>query len=250
LTYRFFNKRRIREQLEGDFDVVNIKWLDSFLRHQWISENGYISSSQLFENIKNKKLKNKPPIIVLEYIKNLREDARFYIGLRSCDPKYLGKKFNNDSPKIDIRRYREEILEKLEFMKILGLGQVYEILLSLYKKFESSQFYTSKQFFRDIERLWIFSFAVTYSSLSPSKYESDVLISEIRPPILIFCPNIILSNNNRPLRRPFETIDTVEERRFPTTRRTDKQYKLPPMNLKVDTMKHGDILLPDMKTFL
>lgn len=161
------------EQLESDFDVVNIKWLDHFLRHQWISENGYISSSQLFESIKDKKLKNKSPAVILEYIKKLREDARFYIGLRNFDPIYLGRKFNSDSPKIDIRRYREDILEKLEFMKILGLGQIYEVLLALYKKFESTQYYTSKQFFKDLEKLWIFSFAITYSSISPSKYEKD-----------------------------------------------------------------------------
>ena len=110
------------EQLEGDFDVVNIKWLDNFLRHQWISENGYVSNSQLFENIKIKKLKNKSPVVILEYIRNLREDARFYIGLRNFDSKYLGKKFNSDLPKVDIRRYREDIIEKLQFMNILGLG--------------------------------------------------------------------------------------------------------------------------------
>ena len=46
-------------------------------------------------------------------------------------------------------------------------------MLTLYKKFESSQSYTSKQFFRDVERLWIFSFAVTYSSINPSKYEKE-----------------------------------------------------------------------------
>ena len=167
------NAEDLWEQLEEEFDVVNIKWLDNFLRHQWISENGYITASDLFEQIKLKKLKTKSVGPIMEYIKRLRNDAKLYIGLRTANGKYFGKKFQSDNPRVDIRRYRAGVIEKLELMGVLGLGQVYEVLLALFKKFEDKSSYTAKQFSADIDRLWLFSFAATYLTLSPSKYEKD-----------------------------------------------------------------------------
>jgi uncharacterized protein with ParB-like and HNH nuclease domain len=161
------------EELEEEFDVVNIKWLDNFLRHQWIAENGYINTSELFEQIKKIKLGSESTASALNYIMTLRDDAKSYVGLRTSNSKYLGKKFQNDSPKVDIRRYRQSILDKLELMSILGLGQVYEVLLSIFKKFEISSNYTSRQLFNDVEKLWFFSWAVSNLSISPSKYEKD-----------------------------------------------------------------------------
>lgn len=164
------NAEKIWEELEEEFDVINIKWLDKFLRHQWISENGYINTSELFEKIKKIKLSGNHKTII-EYLNNLLNDARYYIALRTYNDRTLGSRFNDDDPKTNIKRYRKDILDNLRLLNILKLDQIYEIVLSLYRVFESNINYTSKQFSGDIERLWIFSFITRFLSISPSRYE-------------------------------------------------------------------------------
>lgn len=150
----------IWEQIELIFEKTRTSLFPKFLRHQWISCEGYITTSKLFDEIKKQKLKDKDRDSILKYAKKLLDDARAYIAFREPDfDNYITGKISKKAVSI-IDRFR-----------FLDLDQVYELILSYYNKKISVKDYSNKQFENDLEKLWIFSFRARLISLNPSEYE-------------------------------------------------------------------------------
>jgi uncharacterized protein with ParB-like and HNH nuclease domain len=157
----------IWNQMEGEFEEKNIKLFQRFVRHQWIAKNGYISSSKLFESIKEKKLNlASSSKDVIKYAKELRDDAQVYLDIRFADKRALLSK------KLKRAKESKKILEYLDYFSKLNVEQVYAVLLALFSKFNDSDEYTPKQFLNDIRRLWNFAFRTRFISISPASYES------------------------------------------------------------------------------
>lgn len=148
------------EQLESVFEKTRTSLFPKFLRHQWIAHNGYISNSQLFDEIKKQKLRNKESSSIVKFTKELLDDSRAYIAFRDSDfDSYIKKKLSKKSLAI-IDRFR-----------FLDLDQVYELILSYYNRHITDKNYNNKQFENDIEKLWVFSFRARLISVNPSEYE-------------------------------------------------------------------------------
>src|SRR5690606_33555269 len=43
-------------EMESDFEESSITWFSKYLRHHWISKNGYVGASDLFLEVKKKEL--------------------------------------------------------------------------------------------------------------------------------------------------------------------------------------------------
>jgi uncharacterized protein with ParB-like and HNH nuclease domain len=66
-------------ELEELFEETSISRFPKFLRYQWISENGYISMSNLYNVIKSNKIDNKTDVGT--YVDTLLRDGKTYIGM-------------------------------------------------------------------------------------------------------------------------------------------------------------------------
>lgn len=149
------------QEIENIFENYDINRLPKFLRHQWIANEGYINTSELYDKIKDEKLSGTYQSI-LSYVENLRTDAKSYVGLKTGDQRLLDKK---------LKAKYNRIIESIKRFSWLDAEQVYAVLLAYYKKHLNNKNYTSKMFLRDIERLWNFSFLIGFIDISPSQYE-------------------------------------------------------------------------------
>ncbi len=148
------------ELMESVFEKTTVSLIPKFLRHQWISHEGYIQGSKLFDSIKSKKLKGKSNAKIVNYVKSILNDAKLYSDLRSDNDDELKRYFNQKS------------IEILKWFQVLNIDQVYELILAFCNKFISSKgIYTEGQLCADLDRLWSFSFRAKLLSLNPSDYE-------------------------------------------------------------------------------
>ncbi|MDD5070922.1 MAG: HNH endonuclease family protein, partial [Candidatus Omnitrophica bacterium] len=152
----------IWEQIESIFEATKVADFPKYLRHQWISRQGYVNNSKLFEVIKENKLYGKNNDEIISYTKELLDDAKAYSGFRS---KQMESNLYN-SKKIDA-----EIISTIALFRILDVEQIYEVILAYFNKFLSTGAYTKKQICQDLNRLWIFAFRAKIISVNPSEYE-------------------------------------------------------------------------------
>lgn len=150
-------------EMESYFEDESLSLFPKFLRHRWISLNGYINTSQLYDKIKAEVRGFASKEEALDFIKEMKRDASLYVALRTGDANFY---------KQDQVGGNKRLIELLVRFKYLGSDQVYEVLLAYYKKYKVADEYTSKQFARDLEMLWNFGFQTkVLSSINPSKYE-------------------------------------------------------------------------------
>lgn len=156
------NKELIEEKwnsLEDIFYENQSVLFPRFLRHQWISKNGYVSNSQLFRKIKTEKLEN-PDDTIIQYVDELQSDASIYIA-------FYDDKYNRNFDE----KLNKEIINRLSTFKHLDNLQVFELLLSFYNKFITDNNYTSQQFEESLINLWNFCFRAKILQINPSSYE-------------------------------------------------------------------------------
>ncbi len=165
-TLALQNAEKIWEEMENNFEVNKINLFSKFLRHQWISNYGYINTSQLYDSIKKKldeEMHGSSEII--KFISDMRDDAAIYIALRTANVEYLREKILLGSKDLEVEKY-------LGAFVLLDSDQIYEVLLAYCKKYILSEDYTKKQFISDIKKLWNLGVIIkVVSSVNPSKYE-------------------------------------------------------------------------------
>ncbi|MFA6992091.1 MAG: DUF262 domain-containing HNH endonuclease family protein [Candidatus Gracilibacteria bacterium] len=146
-------------EIESDFEKINPEWFPKFLRHLWISKEGYITGKDLYNAIKTEITRQKTEKNLITYCKNLRENSKFYLGVRSeTFHHYLS----------NIEKTTKEVL--IDFC-VLENQQVFEILLALNRKMASDKRFKPK-YFRDIAKIfWNFCLRTQYLVVSPSLYE-------------------------------------------------------------------------------
>lgn len=155
--------------MESGFEENSIVWFSKYLRHHWISKNGYVGASALFSVVKEKELSNKNDIKeIVYYLQTLVDESGLYNALRNADLVQLNKE--KYIKQLSARNKIE--LHKILFrLKMYGVQQIYEVLLALTRKFYSDEKYTEAKFLLDLKRLASFSVLAKYTSVVPSKYE-------------------------------------------------------------------------------
>lgn len=141
-------------------------YLKTYIRHHWISTVGYTSHSRLFDDFIKKYKKSGD---VLKYTNSLFDLSYDYIALREGSTESLKK-----LPK---KRYEvQEIKDTLNFLKFLGVDQVYSVILFVYSK-------DHENFKKELIRFTAFQFLYKYVPGSPSvpekKYFADFCSGKI-----------------------------------------------------------------------
>lgn len=150
------------EEMESLFEGTKTSLFPRFLRHYWIARQGYVTSSRLFKEVKEIKIKNRVPSDVEKFTKELLDSAEIYSGLR----------FEDFEGKLTIIKKDRDIKRILEtFRYISGLDQVYEVLLAFYLKRKEDQSYKPSNFKKDLGRLLNFTILAKFISINPSDYE-------------------------------------------------------------------------------
>lgn len=144
-------------EMENLFETTSIGKFPKFLRYQYISENGYVSMSNLFEIIKNNQIKNKTPKDVFNYVLRLNNEAGIFIGM-------IYEKYQKN---LDLD---DALLDDFKKFRLLRNDQVYEILLSYYKAYKAGKIKKSTlQGY--LRKIWIFVLRSRFVSINPSEYE-------------------------------------------------------------------------------
>lgn len=157
---------KIWESMENDFEQTKLNLFPKFLRHQWISKYGYINNSQLYDAIKFKLDKEMSGSAdVLDYIRDMKEDAQLYIALRTADLEYFRREL--------LKKNSDVVLEKyLRSFELLDSDQIFEVLLAYCKKYKVADKYTKNQFINDLRNIWNLGLMIkVIASVNPSKYE-------------------------------------------------------------------------------
>lgn len=105
-------------------------------------------------------MKGKDAPEIIEFVKEVLNDARIYCGFQFEEFKPFLKELSEE---------QKNLITRFQF---LDIDQVYEVLLAFYNKLiNNRKNYTNKQFNSDIERLWVFSFRAKMMGINPSEYE-------------------------------------------------------------------------------
>lgn len=197
------------DQLEGIFlDYGKSDQLPRFLRHQWISENGYINNSELFTTIRNEKLVDKSPDDIIGFTTQLINDANVYMSIKEWK--------NIDQLNLSIGVKKE--LEKFHW---LNNQQMYEVVLSYINRHLKKDGFRDAQLIKALNKLWNFAFRSSYVSVSPSAYERKFAehckaILECQPGQLVENINKFYVSLNVLVRSPEQFIENFA---------TDMKYK-------------------------
>jgi uncharacterized protein with ParB-like and HNH nuclease domain len=165
-THALIDAEKTWEEMENNFEQSNLNLFSKFLRHQWISNYGYINTSQLYDSIK-KKLDDEMHTsqAIIKFIVNMRDDAALYIALRTGNLEFFRDKILKGTKDSEVEKY-------LNIFVLLDSDQIYEVLLSYCKKFILVDGYTKQQYINDIKKLWNLGLLIkVVSSVNPSKYE-------------------------------------------------------------------------------
>jgi uncharacterized protein with ParB-like and HNH nuclease domain len=157
----------IWEEMENSFELNKTNLFSKFLRHEWISNYGYINTAKLYDAIKDKLDTMHESSEIIGFIKNMRDDAVLYIALRNGDLEY----FKNNRI---LSGTAEDLLtgKYLSAFRLLDSDQIFEVLLSYCRKFINTDEYTKGQFNNDLKNLWNLGTMIKIvSSVNPSKYE-------------------------------------------------------------------------------
>lgn len=149
-------------EIESIFEETRISLFPKFLRHQWISREGYISTGKLYDSIKRNKLYKRESSEIIDYTKEILKDAKVYSSFR-FEPK---ENYLLENKKID-----KGIVNVIKRFRYLDIEQVFELLLAYYNKFIATDKYTKKQLCFHLEVLWTFCFRAKIIDINPSEYE-------------------------------------------------------------------------------
>jgi uncharacterized protein with ParB-like and HNH nuclease domain len=166
-TLALENAEKIWEEMENSFELNRVNLFSKFLRHEWISNHGYINTGKLYDAIRNKLDTMHKSSEIIDFIKNMRDDAVLYIALRNGDLEYFknNKTLSGTSEDILTGKY-------LSAFKLLDSDQIFEVLLSYCRKYKNTEDYTKGQFNNDLKNLWNLGVMIkVVSSVNPSKYE-------------------------------------------------------------------------------
>jgi len=144
-------------EIEDMFNLTGISRFPKFLRHQWISENGYILMSNLFGEIRDKKVKNKTAEQIDNYILQLNKDAKIYMGMI----------FKNYERLLELDNIELDLFRKFRYLRN---DQVYELLLTYYKAYKVKNL-RKTSLKKYLTRIWIFVVRSRFISINPSEYE-------------------------------------------------------------------------------
>lgn len=166
-TLALENAEKIWGEMENNFESNKISLFTKFLRHEWISKYGYINTAKLYDAIKDKldSMHKSPEII--EFIKDIKDDAILYIALRNGDLEYFknNKILSSSSDNLVTGKY-------LSAFRLLDSDQIFEVLLSYCRKYINNDDYSRNQFNNDLKNLWNLGVMIKIvSSVNPSKYE-------------------------------------------------------------------------------
>ncbi len=166
-TFSLESAEKIWEEMENNFESNKLNYFSKFLRHQWISNYGYINTAQLYDAIKNKLDLMHDSSKIISFIKKMRDDAILYIALRNGDLEYFknNKILSGTSEDVMTGKY-------LQAFRLLDSDQIFEVLLSYCRKYSNTDEYTKVQFNNDLKNLWNLGVMIkVVSSVNPSKYE-------------------------------------------------------------------------------
>ncbi len=156
---------KIWEDMENGFELSKLNLFSKFLRHQWISNFGYINTSQLYDEIKKKLDLMSDNAEIIRFITDMRDDAAMYIALRVPNQEYFRSKILKGVADSAIEKY-------LTAFELLDSDQIFEVLLVYCRKFSHTEEYTKQQFQKDLKNLWNLGLMIKIvSSVNPSKYE-------------------------------------------------------------------------------
>jgi uncharacterized protein with ParB-like and HNH nuclease domain len=167
-------------EMENLFESSNVSKFPKFLRHQWISENGYILMSNLFTQIKEEKIKNKSAKQILDYVNNLEDEAKIYLGIM----------YEQHEKLLNIDKKLLDIFKKFRFLRN---DQVYEVLLAYYKAYKNKKIKQSS-LQKYLKKIWIFVLRSRFISINPSEYEK-IFASH--------CKNIVQVKDNKEFSKYF-----------------------------------------------
>lgn len=158
---------KIWEEMENNFESNKPNYFSKFLRHQWISNYGYINNAQLYDAIKIKLDGMMHSSEIISFIENMRDDAVLYTALRNGDLEYFrnNKILSGTSEDVMTGKY-------LQAFRLLDSDQLFEVLLAYCRKYNNTDEYTKTQFNNDLKNLWNLGVMIKIvSSVNPSKYE-------------------------------------------------------------------------------
>lgn len=161
------NAEKIWEEMENNFETNKLNLFSKFLRHQWISNYGYINTAQLYDAIRNKLDNIHKSAEIIKFIKKMRDDGALYIALRKGDLEYFKsiKILSETKEDLAIGKY-------LKTFPLLDSDQIYEVLLAYCRKFSNTEEYTKLMLGSDLKKLWNLGLMIKIiSSVNPSKYE-------------------------------------------------------------------------------
>jgi len=151
------------EEIEKVFENTKIPLFPRFLRHQWISREGYITAGRLYDEIKANKLQGRSYQEISDYTEEILRDAEVYAGFRFDRYEH----FLNASGE-ELSKHSVELIKTFRF---LDIEQAYELLLAYFNKFKSDKNYSTKQLENDLDKLLTFCLRARFISINPSDYE-------------------------------------------------------------------------------
>jgi len=107
---------KVRDEWGEIVNRIGDASVSRFLRHFWISKYELVRKETLYKKLKPEAQRN-----VVQFVEELRGDALVYSNLREPTPSF----WDND----------REIVRSIEELNIMGLEQVYVLLLAAYRRF-------------------------------------------------------------------------------------------------------------------
>lgn len=159
--------KEIKEQEEAEFywrdmeelfEITDPGRITRYLRYYWMMHKGYISSGNLFKEVKDQEIKGKTSQEIKKYIVSLNEHAKVYLGLL----------YEKCSKELTISKNLMDAFKKFRYIRN---EQVYVVLLSIYYKIGKIKSIQEKEWLEILQNLWLFVVRARYSNISPSGYE-------------------------------------------------------------------------------
>lgn len=160
------NMEETWSEIEDIISSVSPERLPKFVRHHWISINGYKTEQQIYPEIRDRI--KKQDLDPKKYTEELKIAAEVYVEL-------LGKKGTASIPPALSAIFKTETDLAMKFLSFSHLNntQVLEVLLSLslFYKANGTKHLKPRVLTQILDTLWTFCLRVQYLPLSPSKYE-------------------------------------------------------------------------------
>jgi uncharacterized protein with ParB-like and HNH nuclease domain len=148
------------EKLDAIFYDKPNNIFPKFLRRFWISKNGYISSGELYKDIKNRISGDQK--FASTFTRDIIEDSRFYFSILNN---------HTDELKTFLPRHNQDIYPYFDRFRLLKNDQIYEVLIAIQDKLQTIERVRSSAVKNILWSFWVMVFRASYTLVSPSKYE-------------------------------------------------------------------------------